>query len=418
MRQGLTSREVLVLLVMVAVSGALLLPMLGRAKLSFVRTECRSNLRQIGVALTMYAMDCGGWSPASYGSYSHLGETKQRRFAWGDGAPNQPNLNWQAWMLAKSVYVGESDSDSVTDDLCGDFKAGMDGGWFPYKGTGGEPGMYRGGLGVDESIGDSNGKGRPTALVTGLGLLYSGGYLTQEGGRLLMCPRWPAAMNKRRMGNALDRLFSMDVHEPFWSLRELPCWDSDDADGDGDRTTGRDAVTNGNGIQDLAAMVWGPASGAGANFAKSGGRACDWLVTNYWLRFKRSKYGCIRFSSNVELSIVTDTLLGNFDGVIESYRVRGDEGTGRSHRKGDSGDGGGFITNHDGTYNVLFTTGAVKTFTDASEVVRNVLTATGVGGGSDRKNYTDVGAGSGEQDDESRSQNLFPVYFDPIYQCD
>ena len=115
---------------------------------------------------------------------------------------------------------------------------------------------------------------------------------------------------------------------------------------------------------------------------------------------------------------MSDTLLGNFDGVMASHRVRGYKGTGESHRKGDSGDGGGFITNHDGAYNVLFTDGSVKTFSDASGVLRDVLTATRHSGGGDRKNYTDVGPGSGEQDDESRSQNVFPVYFDPIYQQD
>ena len=130
-------------------------------------------------------------------------------------------------------------------------------------------------------------------------------------------------------------------------------------------------------------------------------------------------FGSLKVSSNVGLAIVSDTLLGTFDGVLASHRVRGIKGAGATRRNGDGGDGGGFIQNHDGAYNVLFTDGAVKTFSDVGQVVRKALTAMDDADGSgDRKNYTFVKKGNGEQDDVSRSEEAFGVYFDLIYKQD
>ena len=52
-------------------------------------------------------------------------------------------------------------------------------------------------------------------------------------------------------------------------------------------------------------------------------------------------------------------------------------------------------------------------------MVRNVLTAMeDETGPADRKNYTHVEAGSREQNDQSRTENTFGVYFDLIYAQD
>jgi len=45
---------------------SVLLVALGRAKEEQRRAHCRSNLRKVGIALTMYAQDNGGWTPAIY----------------------------------------------------------------------------------------------------------------------------------------------------------------------------------------------------------------------------------------------------------------------------------------------------------------------------------------------------------------
>ena len=43
---------------------AMLFPALGRARGEARKTQCRSNLRQIGLAITIYANDSRGWSPS------------------------------------------------------------------------------------------------------------------------------------------------------------------------------------------------------------------------------------------------------------------------------------------------------------------------------------------------------------------
>jgi len=243
-------------------------------------------------------------------------------------------------------------------------------------------------------------------------------------------------METRMLGDALENLFLQDNKEPFWSIRDVPCWDgsnlvpiSSPVPYDGNPLTGMDSATNANGIQDTYALMINSRSGvdggdtvpANADLTDAGGMEgdrCDWLVTNYWLRFKRSKYGCIKFTSNVGLSLVSDTLIGNFGGIIDSDRIAGPRGSSDPRQNTDGGHGGGYVSNHDGAFNVMFTDGSVKTFSDASQVVRNVCTASenGVAPTSqDGKNYTQVGPGTSEQNDESRSQNVFPVYFDPIY---
>ena len=73
---GFTMIELLVVIAIIAMLAALLLPALSRAKESAKSAVCKSNLRQQGIALQIYADDHGFYPPAS--EFYQLNSLKNR----------------------------------------------------------------------------------------------------------------------------------------------------------------------------------------------------------------------------------------------------------------------------------------------------------------------------------------------------
>jgi len=137
-----------------------LLPALSRAMEEARKTQCRSNLRQIGLALTMYANDNDGWLPA---------------------------ITPEAVILAKSTGVPSGSYIVVS-------------------------GKHK------------------RAAPTGLGLIWSGGYLTSKGAQIMYCP----SCNKTQRNLSWRKAVRYDSDEPFWTTKDRAIFPGGDNDGRGD----------------------------------------------------------------------------------------------------------------------------------------------------------------------------------------
>jgi len=143
--RAFTLIELLVVIGIIAILAALLLPALSRAKASAKSVKCKSNEKQLGLALTLYV---GDFQAYPYPAYVPAANQKKAFFwfdalamylsntRWGEGVFRCPSYQWK-------VYEGEGIQIG--------FK--VPGGSYAYNGSGSSPkagpsGWIRAGLGL------------------------------------------------------------------------------------------------------------------------------------------------------------------------------------------------------------------------------------------------------------------------------
>jgi len=438
-KRGFTLIELLVVMVIIALLIGLLLPALGRAQEEARKTQCRSNLRQLGLAITMYKGDNARYTPVAYGyAIAKWDGTAPRHQSF----PRDYHGSMHAAMYltsANPICVGGTDTPDGMYNAWDGYHAPME---YPMPANYWDWNDPHVGLwnGSDyDNCGPYADPEKAPTIVTGLGLLFSGGYLTRKGATVLDCPsRTPPTGTKYYMHTAVGtQQFSSEAlmkkavkyckestmfapTAPFWTSGGKNRWSSIDHRGSvanivtGDYVGGPagfiywDEMRNGSPFS-MAEGAW--QCGNWITACNPGGM--DWSVDNdavrctivgsYQVRNAESETHCYQSWQLDELiqegkAIASDTLWGFWQ-----FQGRSSLSWSFFHTTVEECAFDYFWQNHEASYNVLFGDGAVKTFSDA--------------GRSMYKDFVRLQITSPPYTQYDKAV-MYRIYFDPLYAQD
>jgi len=141
-QRGFTLIELLVVIAIIAILAAILFPVFSRARESARRTRCAANLKQLGLALQMYASDYDGLIPTTFGAPHHM--------IWRDDLGPVAHGRLMPYMRNLSLFFCPT-ADRVKEDSNPGGKGwggGLGGAWANY--------LYRNGKANSSEVLDEN----------------------------------------------------------------------------------------------------------------------------------------------------------------------------------------------------------------------------------------------------------------------